>query len=166
MGYSGYSDAHSTDGARSRLRCAAVQRARRRPLTAPARPPMPLRVRRKRMRVLRVPCRPTVPRGISIGISCNDGDPPRPRDALPLGRETVPLALEDLSSEGTLHTLAVLRDVMQVLTVPRALRAPNVRTTDRDGSGQLCCPIANEHSRSACALGRSVQRVAREYSCL
>jgi hypothetical protein len=60
----------------SRLRCAAVQRARRRPLTAPARPPTPLRVRRQRMRVLRVLRRPTSPRGISIGISCNVGTRP------------------------------------------------------------------------------------------
>jgi hypothetical protein len=60
----------------SRLRCAAVQRARRRPLTAPARPPTPLRVRRQRMRVLRVLRRPTVPRGISIGISCDVGTRP------------------------------------------------------------------------------------------
>ena len=60
----------------SRLRCAAVQRARRRPLTAPARPPTPLRVRLQRMRVLRVLRRPTVPRGISIGISCDVGTRP------------------------------------------------------------------------------------------
>jgi hypothetical protein len=86
------------------------------------------------------------------------GDPPRPREALPLGRATVPRALEVLSSEGTQHTLAVLRDLMQVLTVLRVLRAPNLRTTDRDGSGQLCCPIANEYSQSACAL-ESIQSV-------
>jgi hypothetical protein len=69
-------------------------------------------------------------------------DPPRPRDALPLGgTPTVPRALEDLSSEGTRHTLAALRDLMRVLTVPRALRAPDVRTTHRDVSWQLYCPM-------------------------
>jgi len=70
------------------------------------------------------------------------GDPPRPRDALPLGgRPAVPRALEVLGREGTRHTLAALRDLVQVLTVPRVPRAPNVRTTDRDVSWQLYCPM-------------------------
>jgi hypothetical protein len=42
------------------------------------------------------------------------GDPPRPRMRCRSGvRPTVPRALEVLGSEGTRHTLAVLRDLMQ-----------------------------------------------------
>jgi hypothetical protein len=126
----------------SRLRCAAVQRARRRPLTAPARPPTPLRVRRR----AHAGTPSTAPSHLAARDIDRDivqrGDPPRPRDALPLGgRPAVPRALEVLGREGTRHTLAALRDLVQVLTVPRVPRAPNVRTTDRDVSWQLYCPM-------------------------
>ena len=53
---------------------------------------------------------------------------------------------------GVLRVLRVVGDLMQVLTYVRVLRVPNVRTTHRDVSGQLYCPIVNEHSQSACAL--------------
>ena len=80
-------------------------------------------------------------------------DPPRPRGA---SRETHRAAcLAALSSEGTQHTLAVLRVLMQELTVPRVLTVPNVGTTDRDVRQAAPVPHVNEYSQSACALGVS-----------
>ena len=121
----------------SRLRCAFVQRARRRPLTPPARPPTPLRVRRQRMRVLRVPCRAPCRAGYRSGYRATWGPAPASGCIATRRGETVPRALGVLGREGTLRTLAVLRDLMQVLTVPRVLRVPNVRTTDRGVGRQL-----------------------------
>ena len=60
----------------SRLRCAFVQHARRRPLTAPARPPTPLRVRRQRTRVLRVPFRAPCRAGYRSGYRATWGPAP------------------------------------------------------------------------------------------
>lgn len=79
----------------------------------------------------------TVPRGISVGIPCDVGTRPGLGCIATRQGETVPRALGVLGREGTLRTLAVLRDLMQVLTVPRVLRVPNVRTTDRGVGRQL-----------------------------
>ena len=83
----------------------------------------------------------TVPRGISIEIPCDVGTRPGLGCIATRRGETVPRALGVLGREGTLRTLAVLGDLMQVLTVPRVLRVPNVRTTDRDVDRQLYCPM-------------------------
>ena len=134
---SGHSDAHSADATAftSSLRCRAARSppaangtgttADAAPGTPPAHAGTPSTLPG------------TVPRGISVGIPCDVGTRPGLGCIATRRGETVPRALGGLGREGTLRTLAVLRDLMQVLTVPRVLRVPNVRTTDRGVGRQL-----------------------------
>ena len=83
----------------------------------------------------------TVPRGIS-GYRATWGPAPASGCVASRagGRPTVPRALEVLGSEGTQHTLAVLRDLMQYSQYREYPEHP-MRTTHRDVSWQRYCPM-------------------------
>ena len=123
------------------LRCAALPcgaLAVRR-LTAPARPPAPLRVRRRRMRVLRVPCRAPCRAGYRDIV--RRGDPPRPRDALPLGGDPPCRVRLRFAAGRALGILLRYSGISCKYSQYREYREHPMRTTHRDVSWQLCCPM-------------------------